>query len=142
MLMLGFHHLGAFSILSRTLCGLSTPAISQTTTGMSISSLWDIYEKHTISLLRQLSKELLRVDLAAKVTSKGQITIPKEVRDALGITEGDQIVFRVEQHRALLAKTPNLLDLAGAVEVPAAKRGVAWDEVRRSTRRARAEARR
>jgi antitoxin PrlF len=82
------------------------------------------------------------VDLAAKVTSKGQITIPKEVRDALGITEGDQIVFRVEQHRALLAKTPNLLDLAGAVEVPAAKRGVAWDEVRRGTRRARAEARR
>ena len=82
------------------------------------------------------------MDLAAKVTSKGQITIPKEVRDALGITEGDQIVFRVEQHRAMLAKTPNLLDLAGAVDVPAAKRGVAWDEVRRSTRQARAEARR
>ena len=60
----------------------------------------------------------------------------------LGITEGDQIVFRLEQHRALLAKTPNLLDLAGTVEVPAAKRGVAWDEVRRSTRRTRAEARR
>ena len=82
------------------------------------------------------------MDLAAKVTSKGQITIPKEVRDALGINEGDQIVFRVEQHRALLAKTPNLLELAGAVDVPAAKRGVGWDEVRRSTRRARAAARR
>jgi len=82
------------------------------------------------------------VDLAAKVTSKGQITIPKEVREALGITEGDQIVFRVEQHRALLAKTPNLIDLAGTVDVPAAKRGMAWDEVRRDTRRARAEARR
>ena len=82
------------------------------------------------------------MDLAAKVTSKGQITIPKEVREALGITEGDQIVFRVEQHRALLAKTPNLLYLAGAVDVPAAKRGVAWDDVRRTTRRNRAEARR
>ena len=82
------------------------------------------------------------MDLAAKVTSKGQITIPKEVRDALDIAAGDQIVFRVEQHRALLAKTANLLDLAGAVDVPAAKRGVAWDEVRRRTRHARAEARR
>ena len=82
------------------------------------------------------------MDLAAKVTSKGQITIPKEVREALGIAEGDQVVFRVEQHRAVLARTPNLLDLDGAVEVPAAKRGVAWDQVRRSTRQARAEARR
>ncbi|GIU93011.1 MAG: hypothetical protein KatS3mg011_1917 [Acidimicrobiia bacterium] len=82
------------------------------------------------------------MDVAAKVTSKGQITIPKEIRDALGITEGDQIVFRVEQHRAVLAKIPNLLDLAGAVEVPAAKRGVAWGEVRRSTRQIRAETRR
>lgn len=82
------------------------------------------------------------MDLAAKVTSKGQITIPKEVRDRLGIAEGDQIVFRVEEHRAVLAKTPNLLDLAGAVDIPTAKRGTSWDEVRRNTRRARAEARR
>lgn len=82
------------------------------------------------------------MDLAAKVTSKGQITIPKEVRDRLGITEGDQLVFRVEQNRAVLAKTPNLLDLAGAVDVPASKRGTRWDEVRRNTRRSRAEARR
>lgn len=82
------------------------------------------------------------MDLAAKVTSKGQVTIPKAVRDKLGIAEGDEIVFRVEKNRALLAKTPNLLELAGAVDVPAEKRGTAWDEVRRSTRRTRAEARR
>lgn len=82
------------------------------------------------------------VDVAAKVTSKGQVTIPKEIREALGIAEGDQVVFRVEQHRAILARTPHLLDLAGAVQVPTAKRGVPWDEARRSTRRARAEARR
>lgn len=82
------------------------------------------------------------MDLAAKVTSKGQITIPKHVRDALGIEEGDEVVFRVEQHRAVLARTPHLLDLAGVVEVPAAKRGAGWDEVRNKTRSARAEARR
>ena len=82
------------------------------------------------------------MDVAARVTSKGQVTIPKEIREALGIAEGDQVVFRVEEHRAILARTPHLLDLAGAVQVPAAKRGVGWDEARRSTRRARAEARR
>jgi len=77
------------------------------------------------------------MDVSARVTSKGQITIPKAVRDALDISEGDEIVFRVEQHRAMLARTPNLLDLAGTVQVPASKRGSSWDEVRRTTRQAR-----
>lgn len=79
------------------------------------------------------------MDAAARVTSKGQITIPKAVREALGIAEGDEVVFRVERHRAVLARTPNLLDLAGAVDVPASRRGAAWDEVRAHTRRARAD---
>ena len=82
------------------------------------------------------------MDVAARVTSKGQITIPKQVREALGILEGDQVVFRVEENRAVLARTANLLELAGTVEIPAAKRGVPWGEIRRSSRDARAEARR
>jgi len=41
------------------------------------------------------------MDAAARVTSKGQVTVPKAVRDALGIKEGDEIVFRVEGNRAL-----------------------------------------
>ena len=82
------------------------------------------------------------MDVAARVTSKGQVTIPKEVRDALGIREGDQIIFRVEEDRAIVARTPNLLDMAGAVDVPAAKRGVGWGAVRRSARQARTKSRR
>ena len=82
------------------------------------------------------------VDVAAKVTSKGQVTVPKVVRDALGIRDGDQVIFRVEGNRAVLARTPNFLDLAGTVSVPASKRNVAWDAVIRRTRSARAAARR
>jgi antitoxin PrlF len=89
-----------------------------------------------------LNGKELRMDAAAKVTSKGQVTVPKAVRDALGIKEGDEVVFRVEGSRAVLAKTPDFLDLAGTVAVPAAKRNVAWDEVIRRTRTARAAARR
>jgi antitoxin PrlF len=77
------------------------------------------------------------MDVAARVTSKGQITIPRAVREALGLGVGDHVVFRVEGGRALLARTPDLLDLAGAVEVPAELRGVTWDEVRRRARAAR-----
>jgi antitoxin PrlF len=76
------------------------------------------------------------------LTSKGQVTIPKSVRDALELQEGDELLFRVERSRAVLAKTPDLLELAGSVSVPAAKRGTPWDEVLRRTRRERAERRR
>jgi antitoxin PrlF len=82
------------------------------------------------------------MDAAARVTSKGQVTVPKAVRDALGIKEGDEVIFRVEGRRAVLARTPDFLDLAGTISVPAAKRNVAWDEVIRRTRSDRAAGRR
>jgi antitoxin PrlF len=78
------------------------------------------------------------MDALAKVTSKGQVTVPKSVREALGIKEGYEVVFRVEGHRAVLARTPEFLALAGTIRVPAAKRNVAWDDVIRRTRADRA----
>lgn len=82
------------------------------------------------------------MDIAAKMTSKGQVTVPKAVRDALGLGEGDQVVFRVEGNRAVLARTPDFLSLAGSISVPAPVRNAAWDDVVRSTRVARAAKRR
>ncbi len=82
------------------------------------------------------------MDAASKVTSKGQVTIPKVVRDTLGIAAGDEVVFRVEGNRAVMTRTPGFLSLAGTVQVPAAKRNVAWDEVIRRARSARTEGRR
>ena len=79
------------------------------------------------------------MDARAKITSKGQVTIPRSVREALDLHEGDELLFRVEQSRALVAKTPDFLSLAGSVSVPAGRRGTAWDDVLRQTRRARAE---
>jgi AbrB family looped-hinge helix DNA binding protein len=82
------------------------------------------------------------MDAAAKLTSKGQVTVPQSVRDALGLEEGDEVVFHVEGNRAVLARTPDFLSLAGSMPVPAAKRNVAWDEVIRKTRASRSAKRR
>jgi antitoxin PrlF len=82
------------------------------------------------------------MDSSARMTSKGQVTIPKDVRDALQLREGDELHFRVERSRAVIAKTPDFLELAGTVPVPASKRGTPWDEVLRSTRARRAGRRR
>lgn len=81
------------------------------------------------------------MDVAARVSSKGQITIPKSVREALRLSEGDQVVFRlIEGERAILARTPDLLELAGSVPVPAEVRGLSWDEIRRRAWAGRAHA--
>jgi len=72
------------------------------------------------------------MDVTARITSKGRITIPKAVRDALNLSEGDRVVFRViEGKRAILARTPDLLELGGGVTVPADARDLEWHEVRR-----------
>ncbi|MGD8485831.1 MAG: AbrB/MazE/SpoVT family DNA-binding domain-containing protein [Chloroflexota bacterium] len=82
------------------------------------------------------------MEVSARLSSKGQVTVPRAVRDALALEEGDRLVFRVEGDHAVMARTPDLLALEGSVSVPAAKRGTPWDEVLRQSRRARAAARR
>ena len=43
--------------------------------------------------------------MATRVTTKGQVTIPKEVRDLLGITPGSMVMFEVvEDGRVVLSK--------------------------------------
>jgi antitoxin PrlF len=82
------------------------------------------------------------MEVSARLSSKGQVTVPRAVREALSLEEGDRLVFRVEGDRAILARTADLLALAGSVSVPAAKRGAPWAEVMAETRRQRASTRR
>ncbi len=80
------------------------------------------------------------MDILATVTSKGQITLPKELRDALELETGDRVHFRVDRDRAVLAKTPDFLDLAGSVETPPELAGADPKRLRSRTQRAWAEA--
>ena len=42
--------------------------------------------------------------LLAKVSSKGQVTIPKAVRESLGIKQGDNILFVFEEGKIIVEK--------------------------------------
>ena len=57
----------------------------------------------------------------ATVTSKGQITIPKEVRDALGVAAGDRVEFVAEEKGVykVVAATRDVSHLKGLVARPA-----------------------
>lgn len=73
------------------------------------------------------------MQIPATITSKGQITIPVEVRKALGLQAGDRVMFRLADGHAVirpeddrgqeacsfeLEKLPAFFDLAGSVAVP------------------------
>ena len=54
----------------------------------------------------------------ATLTSKGQVTIPKSVRDELGVDAGDQVIFVVERDGVSLHAVPrtDLSDLRGSAK--------------------------
>jgi len=57
----------------------------------------------------------------ATITSKGQITIPKEVREALGVVTGDRVEFVAEGKGVykVVAATRDVRHLKGLVAKPA-----------------------
>ena len=40
----------------------------------------------------------------ASITTKGQITIPEEIREKLGLREGDRAIFVIEGERVVIRK--------------------------------------
>jgi AbrB family looped-hinge helix DNA binding protein len=46
-----------------------------------------------------------------KIGERGQVTIPKEIRDKFGLDTNTEVEFRIVKGAILLAKTPKKLDL-------------------------------
>jgi len=98
-----------------------------------------------------LRAKVRRVKASATVTSKGQVTIPASVREALGIRRGSRLLFQIENdelvieepasgRRVVVKRFPDFFDLAGSVPVPAGLRGASWGTIRRRAREQRAAA--
>jgi AbrB family looped-hinge helix DNA binding protein len=63
------------------------------------------------------------------LTTKGQVTIPKAVRDELGLREGDRVAFRVLEDGTVVVEPENidLLDLRGILQPK--RRGVTVEKM-------------
>lgn len=60
--------------------------------------------------------------MIGSVTSKGQTTIPKEVRDQLGLDQGTRIEWTVEDGKAVVRpRKLRAVDLAGILHRPGMK---------------------
>jgi len=57
---------------------------------------------------------------ATTLTSKGQVTVPREIRDRLGLKSGDKMVFTMLSDGTVIMrpKRRRLADLAGALTRP------------------------
>jgi antitoxin PrlF len=72
---------------------------------------------------------------SASVTSKGQITLPKEIRDQLGVKTGDRVAFRQGDDGTIVveAETTDLLTLKGAIR--SRVRGVTVEDMKDAVRK-------
>ena len=60
----------------------------------------------------------------ATVTSKGQITLPKEIRERLGVRAGDRVRFRETADGSVVVEpeTGDLMELFGVLKRPGGRR--------------------
>jgi len=68
----------------------------------------------------------------AKVTSKGQITLPKEVRDLLRIRTGSIVVFEKEDEKLVVKSAKTLQDFKGVLKDRERRAG--FDEMRKKAK--------
>jgi AbrB family looped-hinge helix DNA binding protein len=70
------------------------------------------------------------------LTSKGQMTIPKEVRKALNLRPSEKVIIVVEGNRAILQPLRgNLLDIGGSVKISDREKPIEFKKVREEVKK-------
>lgn len=72
----------------------------------------------------------------AVLTSKGQMTIPREIRESLKLRPSDKIVIVLEKGQAILKPLRgNIMDLADSVEIPKSEKPIDFQKVREKVKK-------
>ncbi|WP_255259621.1 AbrB/MazE/SpoVT family DNA-binding domain-containing protein [Lentibacillus sp. CBA3610] len=78
---------------------------------------------------------------SARLTSKGQITIPKSVRQALNLQEGDQVIFAEDDGKMIVKKGALVAfdEFANVIGQEAKDKGITEEEVLEDLKQVRRE---
>ena len=72
----------------------------------------------------------------AVISSKGQMTIPSEVRTALGLKATSRVLIIVEGDHAILKPIKgNILDLGGSIKIPETAKPIDFHNVREAVKK-------
>jgi len=72
----------------------------------------------------------------AILTSKGQMTVPKEVRKALNLKPSERVIIVVEGNQAVIKPLKgNILDIGGSVRIPDKEKPVDFRKVREEVKK-------
>ena len=70
------------------------------------------------------------------ITSKGQMTIPKEVRKALNLQPSEKVIIVVEGNQAIIQPLKgNLLDIGGSVKMTEREKPIDFKKVREEVKK-------
>jgi antitoxin PrlF len=70
------------------------------------------------------------------LTSKGQMTIPKEVRKALNLGPSEKVIIMVEGNQAIIKPLKgNLLDMGGSLRIPEKEKPIDFKKVREEVKK-------
>ena len=69
----------------------------------------------------------------SRITTKGQVTIPKRLRTKLNLKAGDQVLFIDKGEDVILKPAKTLLDLKGFLKT--VKKPENWEKVRKSAKK-------
>jgi antitoxin PrlF len=70
------------------------------------------------------------------LTSKGQMTIPKEVRKALNLRPSEKVIIVVEGNQAIIQPLRgNLLDIGGSVKMTEREKPINFKKVREEVKK-------
>jgi AbrB family looped-hinge helix DNA binding protein len=69
-------------------------------------------------------------EITASITSRGQVTVPAEIRDLLGLEEGGKVIFVVQDGKVTIKKPRFTMKSVGG-SVPPLKKKLSWEETLR-----------